>query len=91
MWQRESDVDGNIRDVGKRDLVTTRIIHTHSLTITTTEPFHTYSRARMSTTTLTTELAEQLIAKMTDNLVNIKDKSGEFLLPREWTSPFLHR
>jgi hypothetical protein len=44
----------------------------------------------MSTTTITTELAEQLIAKMTDNLVNIKDKSGEFLLPRGWTSPFLH-
>ena len=32
---------------------------------------------------LTLERAEELIRSMTDGLVNIVDKTGEFLLPRE--------
>lgn len=34
-------------------------------------------------TPLTVDLAEQLIRRMTDGLVNIVDKDGEFLLHRE--------
>jgi len=33
--------------------------------------------------TLTLERAEELIRSMTDGLVNIVDKTGEFLLERE--------
>lgn len=36
-------------------------------------------------THLTVDLAEQLIRRMTDGLVNIVDKDGEFLLHRKST------
>jgi unsaturated rhamnogalacturonyl hydrolase len=38
-------------------------------------------------TTLTVDLAEQLIRRMTDGLVNIVDEKGEFLLHRECFFP----
>ncbi len=42
--------------------------------------------ASSSSTQLTNERAQELIRLMTDGLVNIVDKSGEFLLKRESTA-----
>lgn len=44
----------------------------------------TLSNGTTTTSTLNVELAEQLIRRMTDGLVNIVDEKGEFLLHCEF-------